>query len=86
MNDDERDYAHEVLGAWNGKARRCVADVQILEDARLISAAPDLLEACQLARHICEDGNALQQLLDSAIAKAVGPNCGGKPRSEAASA
>ena len=41
-------------------------------DASLISAAPELLEACILARHICEDGNALQQQLDAAIAKALG--------------
>lgn len=41
-------------------------------NARLISAAPELLEACLLARHICEDGNALQQLIDAAIAKATG--------------
>lgn len=39
---------------------------------RLIAAAPELLEACLLARHICEDGNALQQQIDAAIAKATG--------------
>lgn len=46
--------------------------VELRANARLIAAAPDLLEACLLARHICEDGNALQQLIDAAIAKATG--------------
>lgn len=43
-------------------------------NARLIAAAPELLEACLLARHICEDGSALQQQIDAAIAKATGGN------------
>ena len=41
-------------------------------DAPLIAAAPLLLEACLLARHICEPGNALQQQIDAAIYAATG--------------
>jgi hypothetical protein len=46
-------------------------DVRVA-NARLMAAAPDLLEACKLARYVCEDGMALQKLVDAAIAKATG--------------
>lgn len=43
-----------------------------LANARLIAAAPDLLEACQAARALTPDGTHTASVLDAAIAKATG--------------
>ncbi|WP_414490143.1 hypothetical protein [Stenotrophomonas maltophilia] len=43
-----------------------------LADARLIAAAPELLEACQAARALTPDGTHTAGVLDAAIAKATG--------------
>lgn len=42
------------------------------ETARLIVAAPELLEACQAARALTPDGTHTAGVLDAAIAKAMG--------------
>lgn len=42
------------------------------ENARLIAAAPDLLEACMLARNAVSEGMALQKFIDAAIYRATG--------------
>lgn len=44
-DDDYYRYGHEVLGAWKNGVRFCVADVQNMDDARLIAAAPTYYEA-----------------------------------------
>lgn len=46
-------------------------DIEI-ELMRVRAVVAELIEACKLARHICEPGNALQQQIDAAIAKATG--------------
>lgn len=43
-----------------------------LADARLISAAPDLLEACQAARALTPDGTHTAKVMDEAIKAATG--------------
>ena len=42
------------------------------DDARLIAAAPDLLEAARLCEGICDPEGALIQQVRAAIAKATG--------------
>ena len=41
-------------------------------NARLISAAPELLEACLAARALTPDGTHTAGVLDAAIARAIG--------------
>lgn len=41
-------------------------------NARLIAAAPELLQACQAARALTPDGTHTAGVLDAAIAKAMG--------------
>jgi len=41
-------------------------------NARLIAAAPELLEACQAARSLTPDGTHTASVLDAAITKAIG--------------
>ena len=70
---------HVELGGFIYSKDRKVADAGFLAtdksrrtaDAYLIASAPDLLECCQLAREICEPGNALQKMLDAAIRRAT---------------
>ena len=71
---------HVDLGGFVYSPRTKVADAGFARtepertaNAYLIAAAPELLDACLLARHICEDGNALQQQIDAALAKATQP-------------
>lgn len=67
---------------WNGTVAEICTGGSAEADARLIAAAPDLLEACRAAREFLEDGYApdqispqeamIREMLDAAIAEATG--------------
>jgi hypothetical protein len=58
---------------FKGKAKRgqgyCAPDPEGMANARLIAAAPDLLEACRKALNLCDEGGSLWGVLHSAISK-----------------
>lgn len=69
-------FPHGEERMWHvGPAQHSVVFVREVDDAeanaRLIAAAPDLLEACEMLREVA-DGSWSRNLLDAAIKKARG--------------
>lgn len=58
--------------SWSSNADGGERDRKAEEAARLIAAAPDMLEACQAARALTPDGTHTAKVLDHAIKAATG--------------
>lgn len=59
-------------GALIARCNRLTSLTNLQANARLIAAAPELLEACLAARALTPDGTHTAGVLDDAIAKATG--------------
>lgn len=84
----EVDYGHmvRISSSPSNDVRFIVADVVVpdnarrgrserprfLDDVAIMTAAPELLEACKAARALTPDGTYTASVLDAAIAKAEG--------------
>lgn len=75
-NDDDKSVVR-TGGQWPYEWDAATSQREAVANARLIAAAPDLLEALQLARdHFVNSKSACAEICDAAILKATTPNAG----------